>query len=102
MQNIVLDFTVNKSIEQLTVNQPLAVMPAELAKRLLQMYAENLVRTSSSNIIRNFKATINVEGTVEQSVDAALTYIQERELVNNVMQGNWDVYTVEQSAVAIS
>ena len=50
-QNVVLDFTSNKSINGMLAGQPVAIMPAELAKKLLADYATKLSKTTLSSII---------------------------------------------------
>ena len=92
--NVVLDFTANKSLANVTANQPVALMPASLAKRLLEMYAARLVKADTSEIIAAFKGSIDVYGTVTEAVQVALEFVQERELIDNIQAGYWDTYAV--------
>lgn len=94
-QNVVLDFTINKSIENQTGGQPLAIMPSELAKKLLKMYADKLVKASAYNIIAEFRDKLIDCKTVNESVVCALEYVQERDLIGNCAAENWDAYKVE-------
>lgn len=93
--NIVLDFTVNKAIESLTAGQPLAVMPAELAKRLLRSYANTLQSRSVNSIIHDHINDLSNCENMSQAVEVSLEFIQERELIQNVQYGNWDAYEVK-------
>jgi predicted transcriptional regulator len=90
--NVVLDFTLNKSMEDFTAGQPVAVMPAELAKRALKALSANLSQLSETGIIRHFRDSLSECTTVQQSVECAINYIQERELIANIVAGNWDAY----------
>lgn len=99
--NVVLDFTQNKSQN----NQPLAVMSASMAKKLLQLYAKQLERASASEIIGEFVTDLqstrnNDELTpvtkINTAVDQAQDFVNERNLITAVLAGNWDLYKVEQ------
>ena len=100
-KNITLDFTANKAIESLTAGQPLALLPAELAKKLLKLYATQLNKTSAREIITNHISNLrdivnedNVEDKLSKAIVASIEWIQERDLISNVVAENWDVYTV--------
>jgi hypothetical protein len=96
--NITLDFTANNSVKNLTENQPLAVMPAGLAKKLLEMYAENLARSSNQDIItRHIKnlSKISETGDLQAAMEASLEWIAERELIQNIQHDYWDAYEVK-------
>ena len=94
-QNITLDFSVNKSIEGLTAGQELAIMPASLAKRLLEAYAVNLSRASARGIIQEHVEVLQSVSTVDEAIEASLTWVAERDLINNIIAKNWDAYRVE-------
>lgn len=88
----------------MVVDQPVAVMPAELAKKLLQMYAERLRYASETEIIRDHIKTLEKFATandLEGAMSASLSWLTERELINNIAQGNWDAYkaVVEESVM---
>jgi hypothetical protein len=94
-KNITLDFTANKAMESVTANQPLAIMPAELAKKLLKDYAKRLVNTSAEDIIDAFKADINPTlDSIPDVMNKAASFIQERMLIENCAQENWDAFAV--------
>lgn len=96
MNNITLDFTASKSVSNAVANQPVAVMPAGLAKRLLQMYASELASASSRHILSGYRDGIDIHGTIEEAIVGALEFVQERELISNITTGNWDAYKVEE------
>lgn len=92
--NIILDFTANKAIESLTAGQPLAIMPAELTKRLLKHYASSLVHASDTDIIMRHIDTLRACKDVDEAVETSITFIQERDLIKNVIAEQWDIYAV--------
>lgn len=96
-QNITLDFTAEKAVNGAVAGQPLAIMPAELAKKLLKDYSTKLVSASSSDIIKPLMEDIEIayrHGTVEQAVLACAQFIQERTLIENCSRENWDAFAV--------
>lgn len=85
---IVLDFNVG------IVSKEVAVMPAELAKRLLIMLANNLSETSTSSIIDNLIDELRANRKdMSMAIKLATTFVQERELIANVLNGNWNAYS---------
>jgi hypothetical protein len=94
--NIVLDFTINKSVESLTVNQELAIMPANLAKAALKSLAKDLSKTSQHEIVETHVAALRSCGSMNEVVNTSLEFIQERELIQNLAAENWDAYSVKQ------
>ena len=97
-QTVVLDFTLNKP-------QPTALMPAALAQKLLQDYAQKLQSAHAEQIIGALIEELNVAAysfnnqpssaeRVEQAVTACQNFINERELITNVVAGNWGAYQV--------
>lgn len=97
--NIVLDFTANKQMENLLAGQPVALMPADLAKKLLQMYAKNLRAAEPSEIIFNHITALQACGErndLQGAMAASTSFLLERELIENVVNEQWDVYNVEE------
>lgn len=92
--NIAYDFSDKNVTAQLSEGQPLAIMPAYLAKKLLQLYEKSLVNASSDDIISQHIHELRKCTTVDQSVELSLVYIQERQLIADVAAGNWSIYEV--------
>ena len=88
--NVVLDFTRNNS-------QPLAIMSAPLAKKLLQIMADRLQGARAEDIIADFISNLQHGGdaNLEHVVNTAATFVEERTLIDNVVAENWDAYKVE-------
>lgn len=96
-KNITLDFTANKAMEYVTANQPLAIMPAELAKRLLVDYAKKLQRASAHDIIITLISGLqdaDLSNSVSDAVEECALFIQERSLIDNCAKENWGAFTV--------
>lgn len=96
-KNITLDFTTEKAVNGEIAGQPLAIMPAELAKKLLKDYAKKLVAASSSEIIEPLMHAIEIayrHGTVNDAVSICANFIQERTLIDNCSKENWDAFAV--------
>lgn len=94
-KNITLDFTANKAMETVNANQPLAIMPAELAKKLLKEYAKKLVSASIYEIVDGFKASIYPgDDSIPDVMNKCASFIQERMLIENCAKENWDAFTV--------
>lgn len=91
-KNIVLDFT--RTPEGGFMEQPVAIMPAELAKRLLIDYVANLQKASVANIRDQYMLEINGCQSVDQLIHASLAFVQERELINYVLKQNWEPFEV--------
>jgi len=98
-QNIVLDFSPKQSMVAAVENQPLALMSATLAQKLLKMYANNLRTATDSEIIaahiRELRGCTNVEQAIQESV----SFIDERTLIANVVAGNFEAYAVSDEPV---
>jgi len=92
--NVVLDFTTNKSIDGLLAGQPVAILPAELAKKLLADYANKLTTTSLNNIIEEHVDNLRSSKTHQDIMEKSISFIQERELIQNCSAKNWDAYAV--------
>ena len=91
-QNIVLDFTTNP----LNNNQPLAVMPAHIAKLALSQLAHILGSVSLGTIKERLVDKIDNCKTVEDLITVTYEFTVERQLVENIVRENWDAYKVEQ------
>ena len=94
-KNVVLDFTQNNS-------QPLAIMSAPLAKKLLQIMTDHLSHITSEQLIghllqdlQQFDPSCGKE-SIDQAVAIATAFVEERNLIENVKTSNWDAYKVEQ------
>lgn len=99
LKNVTLDFSQHSSLENMIVDQPVAVMPVELAKNLLKMYAEKLRYATGTEIINKHIASLKefaINNDLQGALGASLSWITERELINNVSQGNWDAYAVRE------
>jgi len=92
-QNVIMDF--NKSPDS---TQPLAIMPARLAVKLLKDYADSLVHSNVHDITkRHTDHLLHLAGSgspLREIVDASLEFVNERTLINNVKEGNWEVYNI--------
>ena len=97
-QNIVLDFTNSKTIEKQLGEQPLAIMPAHIAEKLLTLAAEQMIKASSKEIIEDH--IVSLENIVRsgkglnEAVRESIEWIQERELIHNIASGAFDSYRV--------
>jgi hypothetical protein len=91
-QNVVLDFTTNTAMDK----QELAILPASLAKKVLKMYADNLVKASSREIIGNhidaLRSAMNEPKAMENVVKISMDFINERNLIENCAAENWKAY----------
>lgn len=94
-QNITLNFTGAQTLGKVAEEQPLAVMPADLAKQLLIHYADNLYTVSPSVIINEFRNSIYDDETVNDVINKCLAFIQQRTLIREVAQQNWEYFSVE-------
>lgn len=103
-QNITLNFTAEKAVNGAIAGQPLAIMPAELAKKLLKDYATKLVSASDSDIIKPLMEDIEIayrHGTVNDAVLVCAQFIQERTLIDNCAKENWNVFAVKSEQPAV-
>lgn len=95
--NITLNFTNQQALANITETQPLAVMPAELAKKLLKMYASKLVNSTNKNIILDHTAILEAyanDGDLQGAMEASISWLGERELIQNAIHENWSAYSV--------
>lgn len=105
-KNIKFDFSA-QGVE----NQELAVMPANLAIKLLRMMSEKLVKASSEEVVGQFIDNIRAnclsgkEMSGEERIHTAtllsLEFIQERELIKNISANNWNAYSTLKEEQAI-
>ena len=93
-KNVVLDFTQNNS-------QPLAVMSAPLAKKLLQIMTDHLSGATSFDIINNLLTQLHSidptcgKESIDNAIEITTAFVEERTLIDNVVTNNWDAYAVE-------
>jgi hypothetical protein len=92
-QNVILDFT--SSLTNLTANQELAVMPAEIAKRALRALVSQLHSTSFRDVKNDIVHDLAQTTTMEELTSTMTAFLQERELVDNVVSENWDAYRID-------
>jgi hypothetical protein len=95
--NILFDFTQQSQVNATLENQPVAVMPVELAQKLLRMYATKLSSSNNGDIIDKHIATLidlRNNRDLDGAIKASLLWIAERELIQNVQHENWDAYAV--------
>lgn len=95
--NVTFDFTNHSALDNITAQQPVAVMPAGLAKKLLKMYARNMRSSTSMEIISRHIADLKEcaeQSDLQGAIEASLGWIVERELVENISAENWDAYAV--------
>jgi len=104
--NVTLDFT----IIQQDNTQPVALMPAELAKKLLKMYAKGLVNASPRDIILpiidELQDIINSNepkdnNKVQDAVNACMQFVAERQLIADCAHENWNAYSTAPQEPAI-
>lgn len=96
--NIKFNFATQNVVNQVVDNQELAVMPAALAQKLLRIYAEGLVETSNRSIINQHREVLKgfaENNDLNGAILETLSWIAERDLIQNIMHENWDAYKVE-------
>lgn len=91
-QNIVYNFSTNT--QEIANKQDLAVMPARLAIRLLQLLS--LTQTSFYTIQSDYIKLLRSASTEEDLVNMSLDFINERELIANVKAEKWNAYQVKE------
>lgn len=83
-------------------DQPLAIMPAALATKLLLSYINGLTKSNSWKIITAHIRKLEETRDNKDGADLAaarrlsLGWLQERELIDNIIAGNWDKYEVKE------
>lgn len=95
--NITLDFTSKNSVNNIISNQEIAILPSKIAKRLLKSYVTALRGASNSQIIESHitrLTQLKENRDLEGAIQASLEWIAEREIIQNVMNENWDAYKV--------
>lgn len=95
---VVLNFA-NSSTKNQT---EIAILPASFAKKLLQNYAKQLNRANPEEIIRdhinelhNLIRKSKAEELVDNCIEASKSFIQERAILNNILEGKLDSYIQE-------
>lgn len=99
--NIVLDFTQNKSMESLLAGQPVAIMPAELAKKLLRMYAEKLQRVKFEGLKLEHCEDLSRSLNMDELIAKQVSFVVEQELIQNITHEQWDAYAVPEIVTAL-
>lgn len=97
-QNIVLDFTQNKSIEEFTGQQDLAIMPANLAKKALKALADRLSNASLSTIVGQHVDNLNSCNNMTEVIKTSIEFVQERDLIQNLVAENWNAYSIKEQS----
>ena len=96
--NITLDFTPNKTIESVLGQQEVAIMPANLAKKLLVLYAQHLSSTTTRRVIQDHISILEAraaDSDLQGALVASLEFVAERDLISNVASENWSAYEVK-------
>lgn len=93
--NIVANYAAEHILNGLTAGQELAVMPANLAKRLLKNYVDQLVNSSTRSILNDHAEEIRNCGSIEKAVQLSVEFVAERTLIANIENGDWDAYKIE-------
>lgn len=93
-KKITLDFT-----QVSGPDQELALMPAALAKRLLQRMADDLVMVSQREIVNSLieqleQDKVKGDKAVEAAITTCFNFVQERTLIENISKDNWEFYTI--------
>ena len=100
-KNIVLDFTATQAVAGIANDQPLAIMPAELAKKLLKTYAKNLIGASSYEIIQGFKDSIASDSdSIDDVMNKCVEFVQERTLIEHCAKEQWDYFNTERETLS--
>lgn len=92
MNTVKYDFTTTVAIDQ-----EVAIMPANLAKILLTGYANNLARVPKSRIMRDHIDNLSqhlVGDNLPDFIAESLAFVNERQLIDNILVGKWHAYTV--------
>lgn len=100
--NIVLDFSGNKSMDTMLAGQPLAIMPAELAKKLLKIYANTFIRADAADIINDHITDLHIaaaEKDLNTAMKISFEWLQERDLIKHILCDDWDAYKVDREDI---
>lgn len=88
---VVLDFT------QINSRQEVAMMPANLAKKLLKEYAQRLTHVGVRVIVQKHIDEL-IKASNEQGMTEVLTitteFLQERQLIEHISNDNWGAYAM--------
>lgn len=82
--NITLDFTVSQTINSLTKDQALALMPANLAKRALKALAHQMQRSSLDEIIDDYTRDLKNTNSLDKAITVSISFVEERSLIQNI------------------
>jgi hypothetical protein len=96
LKNIVLDFTQEKQLNNFIAGQPLAILPAELTKKLLEDYSKRLRDASLEDIVEAHVAELREANSINDVLQKSISFIQERDLINNCSNHNFKPYEVNQ------
>lgn len=96
MENKNVQYDFSKVIEK---DQSLAILPAKLAKQLLGLYASQLKASSIKYIKDQLKDSIDESSTIEEIIEVAQDFINERVLIDNIFNEKWDAYEVKEPLI---
>jgi len=88
MKNVTLDFTSSNRTEEI------AMMPANLAKKLLKDFAKRLKMASKEEIINEHCTELQKSKTVKEAVELSTDWANERYLIEEVSNENWNAFKV--------
>lgn len=98
VQNVIYDFCNTKLLE----SQPVAVMPAGMARKLLEFSSFFIRNMSFEEIKADIIKDLHQAPTIEELELRALSFIQMRELLDNVEKKNWSAYSVLEEDEGVS
>lgn len=88
--NVVSNFIIDQS-----QNIEVAIMPNSLAKALLKEYAKRLRSASKEEIIGIHCNRLKECNTLDEAVQTSIEWTQERVLITNITEENWDLFKVK-------
>lgn len=96
--NITHNYSTQQAINNVTANQAMAVMPADLAQTLLRIFAEKVRYASSAAIIEDLITKLGKcadQGDIGSAIEVSLNWVAERELIQNIINEKWDAYEIK-------
>ena len=87
-KNVTFDFSAAVN------NQELAVMPANLAQKLLKEWADRLSSSTHEEILNEHIGDLQKTHSMAKVIELSRDFANERELIMNISQRNWDAYAV--------
>lgn len=99
MNTIKYDFTAKQAVDSIRNAQPLAIMPADLAQKLLRVYANSLRVSNHESIIEKHIADLNKTKNMDEAIEVSLNFVEERVLIQNVSNEVWDAYEVKEDKI---